>query len=136
VTFQTGNDWALKQELSDELDDGRPQLAVSTAKRVVPKVLRLTWNGYPLHHHKAEKWGYLVPTEDARAILDQVENGDIVTDFPLKEYLSFVSTGQTDGASTEYTELFIDQLPDYSDAGLLRDERSQKQRQTSAKDVQ
>jgi DNA polymerase gamma 1 len=121
------------------LEDGRPHLAVSTAKRVVPKVLRLTWNGYPIHHHKTEKWGYLVPTKDARTILDQVETGDIVTDFPLREYLHFLSTGRTEeGPCPEYTELFIDQLPDYSDAGLLRDDRSRQQQQQSppAKDGQ
>ena len=110
------------QELSDELEDGRPHLAVSTAKRVVPKVLRLTWKGFPLHHDKAEKWGYLVPTEDAHRVLEQVEAGDIVTDFPLREYLSFVATGESEGSQPpEYTDMFIDQLPDYSDAGLLKE---------------
>jgi hypothetical protein len=60
------------QELADELEEGRAALSVSTSKRVVPKVLRLTWNGFPLHHHKVEKWGYLVPTEDALSVLQQV----------------------------------------------------------------
>ena len=29
--------------------------------RVTPLLLRLTWDGYPLHHDAKEKWGYLVP---------------------------------------------------------------------------
>lgn len=37
-----------------------PQL-ISTKMRVVPKLLRLTWLGYPLHHDEKHGWGYLVP---------------------------------------------------------------------------
>lgn len=37
-----------------------PQL-ISTKMRVVPKLLRLTWLGYPLHHDEEHGWGYLVP---------------------------------------------------------------------------
>ena len=37
-----------------------PQL-VSTKMRVVPKLLRLTWLGYPLHYDEKYGWGYLVP---------------------------------------------------------------------------
>jgi DNA polymerase gamma 1 len=97
---------------------------VSTAKRVVPKVLRLTWNGFPLHHDKVEKWGYLVPTQDADSVLEQLELGHIHTDFPLREYLAFVRAGRPEeDLPSEYTELFIDELPDFSDAGLLKNER-------------
>ena len=28
---------------------------------MTPLLLRLTWDGYPLHHDAKEKWGYLVP---------------------------------------------------------------------------
>jgi hypothetical protein len=41
------------------------------SKSVVPKLLRLSWMGYPLYRHKAEKWGYLVPKLDP-AVEDQV----------------------------------------------------------------
>lgn len=35
---------------------------MSTSLRVVPRLLRLTWRGYPLHHEKDHGWGYLRPT--------------------------------------------------------------------------
>ncbi len=75
------------QELADELEEGRAALSVSTSKRVVPKVLRLTWNGFPLHHHKVEKWGYLVPTEDALSVLQQVGHSFLSHPLILKEAL-------------------------------------------------
>ena len=74
------------QELADETD-GRPFLNLSTSKRAVPKLLRLTWKGFPLHHHKVEKWGYLVPTADAEEILGMIECGEIETSFPLRQFL-------------------------------------------------
>ena len=39
-----------------------PGLAeLTTSKRVVPKLLRLTWDGYPLHYDRRFGWGYVVP---------------------------------------------------------------------------
>jgi len=78
------------QELADTDRQGRPFLNLSAGKRAVPKLLRLTWLGFPLHHHKTLKWGYLVPTRDARQVLEQVEVGNISTAFPLHEFLEFV----------------------------------------------
>ncbi|XP_041969619.1 DNA polymerase subunit gamma-1, mitochondrial isoform X2 [Aricia agestis] len=34
---------------------------VTTSMQITPKLLRLTWEGYPLHHIKGEGWGFLVP---------------------------------------------------------------------------
>ncbi len=42
------------QDLADE-EDGRVFLNISTSKRVVPKILKLTWKGFPLHFDKTEK---------------------------------------------------------------------------------
>ena len=39
------------------------------SKAVVPKLLRLSWMGYPLHRHKDEKWGYLVPFRKQGSLL-------------------------------------------------------------------
>lgn len=36
-------------------------LKVSTMKRVVPKLMRLTWDGYALHFDDTYGWGFLVP---------------------------------------------------------------------------
>lgn len=37
-----------------------PQL-ISTAMQITPKLLNLTWEGYPLHFLKSKGWGFLVP---------------------------------------------------------------------------
>jgi len=34
---------------------------ISTLKRITPKLLRLTWDGFPLHYSNTHGWGYLVP---------------------------------------------------------------------------
>nr|CAG4643709.1 EOG090X00SQ [Lepidurus arcticus] len=34
---------------------------ISTSMQIVPKLLRLTWDGYPLHYTRELGWGYLVP---------------------------------------------------------------------------
>ncbi len=34
---------------------------ISSQTRVTPKLLRLTWDGYPLHYDATYGWGYLVP---------------------------------------------------------------------------
>lgn len=34
---------------------------MSTSLQVVPKLLRLTWDGFPLHHERQHGWGYLKP---------------------------------------------------------------------------
>ncbi len=34
---------------------------VTTSAQVVPKLLKLTWDGYPLFHSRELGWGYLVP---------------------------------------------------------------------------
>jgi len=80
------------QELAEEDEHGEAFLNLSTSKRVVPKLLKLTWKGYPLHYDKVEKWGYLMPDidqEDVEEALEQVEN-DPTAEFPLKEYFDIV----------------------------------------------
>ncbi|CAF2224718.1 unnamed protein product [Rotaria magnacalcarata] len=51
-----------KDDITDEESSWKPgpQL-ISTKMRVVPKLLRLTWLGYPLHYDEKYGWGYLVP---------------------------------------------------------------------------
>uniref|UniRef100_T1IPA4 DNA polymerase subunit gamma-1 n=1 Tax=Strigamia maritima TaxID=126957 RepID=T1IPA4_STRMM len=38
---------------------GKP--VISTQMRIAPKLLRLTWNGFPLYYDDTHGWGYLVP---------------------------------------------------------------------------
>ncbi|RZB38647.1 DNA pol A domain containing protein [Asbolus verrucosus] len=37
---------------------------ISTSMRITPKLLALTWEGYPLHYVKNKGWGFLVPFTD------------------------------------------------------------------------
>ncbi|CAH2055923.1 unnamed protein product, partial [Iphiclides podalirius] len=34
---------------------------ITTSMQITPKLLRLTWEGYPLHYIQGEGWGFLVP---------------------------------------------------------------------------
>ncbi|XP_014487539.1 PREDICTED: DNA polymerase subunit gamma-1, mitochondrial [Dinoponera quadriceps] len=52
---------------------------ISTSMRVVPKLLRLTWEKYPLHYIKEHGWGILVPYND---------DPGIETELPLKSLLA------------------------------------------------
>ncbi|XP_072039067.1 DNA polymerase subunit gamma-1-like [Amphiura filiformis] len=43
-------------------DDWAPGPSKITSQvRVAPKLMRLTWDGYPLHYSDKERWGFLVP---------------------------------------------------------------------------
>ncbi|XP_070521209.1 DNA polymerase subunit gamma-1, mitochondrial isoform X2 [Cardiocondyla obscurior] len=52
---------------------------ISTSMQVVPKLLHLTWEKYPLHYIKDHGWGILVPYND---------NSNIETKLPLKNLLT------------------------------------------------
>lgn len=57
---------------------------ISTSMQVTPKLLCLTWEGYPLHYIREKGWGFLVPhsenTEDKRIPMKQLlEKCPVVT---------------------------------------------------------
>lgn len=70
----------LKNNVEDEELSWRPgpQL-ISTKMRVVPKLLRLTWLGYPLHYDEKHGWGYLVP-----GLETDPDDRDDKSDFPYE----------------------------------------------------
>ncbi|KAJ8304121.1 hypothetical protein KUTeg_017704 [Tegillarca granosa] len=37
---------------------------ISTQTRVTPKLLRLMWDGFPVHYHEQHAWGYIVPDSE------------------------------------------------------------------------
>lgn len=37
---------------------------ISTSMRITPKLLNLTWEGYPLYYMREEGWGFLIPFTD------------------------------------------------------------------------
>ncbi|KAM7288490.1 DNA polymerase subunit gamma-1 [Ixodes scapularis] len=79
----------------DEDSDWEPGPSViSTQMRSVPKLLRLKWDGYPLHFDMKQGWGYLVPREqkDGTVVVpslaeDSEAKGDEKPKFPLPEFL-------------------------------------------------
>ncbi|XP_066600185.1 DNA polymerase subunit gamma-1, mitochondrial isoform X2 [Prorops nasuta] len=69
---------------------------ISTSLKVVPKLLNLTWENYPLHYIKEHGWGILVPFNDSP---------NVETKLPLKQFLMKCPLPQLQNnvANTEYT---------------------------------
>lgn len=53
--------WYKSLFCKDDMDGLLGPSDISTSSLVVPKILKLTWEGYPLHHNRGLGWGYLVP---------------------------------------------------------------------------
>ncbi|XP_043253426.1 DNA polymerase subunit gamma-1, mitochondrial [Colletes gigas] len=58
---------------------------ISTSMQIVPKLLNLTWEGYPLHYMQKKGWGILVPYN---------KDLSIETKVPLKQLLNHCSSLQ------------------------------------------
>ncbi|CAL1292906.1 unnamed protein product [Larinioides sclopetarius] len=67
---------------------------ISTQMRSVPKLMRMTWDGFPLHYDDKHGWGYLVP--DVKE-LDISEPND----FPLESLLRLVECNKMDPTEAE-----------------------------------
>ncbi|XP_030759971.1 DNA polymerase subunit gamma-1, mitochondrial [Sitophilus oryzae] len=67
----------MKPESVEDWKPG-PHL-LSTSMKITPKLLSLTWEGFPLHHVKEKGWGFLVPFSD---------DIDVERKLPLKELLN------------------------------------------------
>ncbi|KAL3266716.1 hypothetical protein HHI36_010877 [Cryptolaemus montrouzieri] len=59
-----------------------PQL-ISTAMQITPKLLHLTWEGYPLHFLKSKGWGFLVPYSDDTDIERKLPLAELLQKCPL-----------------------------------------------------
>ncbi len=60
---------------------------ISLLQRVAPKLLKLMWDGFPLHYDSTHGWGYIIPGKDISDIdqltaQDDKENGYPV--YPLQ----------------------------------------------------
>lgn len=69
---------------------------ISTQMRSVPKLMRLLWNGYPLHYDETHGWGYLTPDYSVTDLPDRVpgavdDNKNTIY-FPIKRFYQFVET--------------------------------------------
>ncbi|XP_075555319.1 DNA polymerase gamma, catalytic subunit tam [Dermacentor variabilis] len=67
---------------------------ISTQMRSVPKLLRLKWDGYPVHYDEKHGWGYLVPKAGSdkyinvsAAVKEQAGTDEKKPKFPLAEFL-------------------------------------------------
>ncbi|CAK1542741.1 unnamed protein product [Leptosia nina] len=55
---------------------------ITTSMQITPKLLRLSWEGYPLHYIQGEGWGFLVPYSRDRG---EVQEGEPL--IPLEKLL-------------------------------------------------
>ncbi|XP_059058462.1 DNA polymerase subunit gamma-1, mitochondrial-like [Achroia grisella] len=55
---------------------------ITTSMQITPKLLRLSWEGYPLHYIKSEGWGFLVPFSRTHGEIEDE------TPLPLDELLA------------------------------------------------
>lgn len=46
---------------------------ISLQMRVTPKLMRLAWDGFPLHYSEKHGWGYLVPGRQDNLLTDPSE---------------------------------------------------------------
>lgn len=58
---------------------------ITTQMRVTPKLMQLTWNGYPLHFNQKYGWGYLVPNDDLIAQYVKLPEDHPYAKFPIEE---------------------------------------------------
>ncbi|GLH13253.1 DNA polymerase subunit gamma-1, mitochondrial [Gryllus bimaculatus] len=76
---------------------------VSTGLQVTPKLLRLTWEGYPLHYVREHGWGFLVPREGREGV-EEAEAEDAAAKPPLTELLAMCPVVAAAGAKTRVEE--------------------------------
>lgn len=89
-------------EHSDEYGSG-PSL-ISTQMQVTPKLLRLTWEGYPMHYSEVHGWGYLVPETNK---LTDLPAGD--TKFPFQSVLK-LCTSKVNESEVDEKQVDMDEL--------------------------
>ncbi|CAH0561266.1 unnamed protein product [Brassicogethes aeneus] len=56
---------------------------ISTSMQITPKLLNLTWEGYPLHHLREKGWGFLVPFTDDLNVTDRLPLKQLIEKCPL-----------------------------------------------------
>lgn len=58
---------------------------ITTQMRITPKLMQLTWQGYPLHFNQKYGWGYLVPNDDLLAQYIKLPDDHPYRNFPIEE---------------------------------------------------
>ncbi|GBP71222.1 DNA polymerase subunit gamma-1, mitochondrial [Eumeta japonica] len=59
---------------------------ITTSMQITPKLLRLSWEGYPLHYIRSEGWGFLVPFTHKRPVTYEPTDGE--PQIPLEELIA------------------------------------------------
>lgn len=64
---------------------------ISHQTRVTPKLMRLIWDGFPVHYDETHGWGYLVPgrTDNLRPVADS-EQTKIEHTYPFRFFKVFL----------------------------------------------
>ncbi|XP_048418608.2 DNA polymerase subunit gamma-1 [Stegostoma tigrinum] len=85
---------------------------ISLQMRVTPKLMRLTWDGFPLHYSESHGWGYLVPGRKDNLLANPSD-----TDAPScpyraiellhQEHCKKKSQGQTDKSEMSTSDAFM-----------------------------
>ena len=78
--------------MKPDSEDWQPgPVEISSLTRITPKLMRLTWQGCPLHHDPQYGWGYLEPIQpgSGRSIEEELDRQDPEGDmsdsrFPVK----------------------------------------------------
>lgn len=53
----------------------RGAVSITAMTRVTPYLLKMKWNGHPVHHHKKLGWGYIISTQDAAGHEETLDDG-------------------------------------------------------------
>lgn len=56
---------------------------ISTSMQITPKLLNLTWEGYPLHYIRGEGWGFLMPFTDDTDLPKQIPLQELIKKCPI-----------------------------------------------------
>lgn len=113
---------------------------ITSQLRIAPKLLRLTWDGYPVHYDNEHGWGYLVPKhhvypqkkemldgEDDRVqIVDENEPDDLDNKpkFPLKQFLELCNENTGTADEKNSSSMSLDPQPLVDKKGMDAKERN------------
>ncbi|XP_045894014.1 DNA polymerase subunit gamma-1 isoform X2 [Micropterus dolomieu] len=82
---------------------------ISLQMRVTPKLMGLTWDGFPLHYTEKHGWGYLVPGRRDNLVSQEENTGPVCPHRAIK------------GVYREYCEQNSKQQPEYLDSSPSED---------------
>lgn len=105
---------------------------ISTQMRLTPKLMQLTWDGYPLHFHQSYGWGYLIPNGDLLAQYVKLPDDHPYKDFPIQTLMNLCkdlprshillddqSTKDTTKLEEDIMQAKIDEIKDNTQLGTM-----------------